>query len=302
VQYWTTFTPPCTCPLNHVKTLKLSWLMDELRSLKVSPNIYLVIHGFNTFGPIISNLVHELTLNPLLLFHHVMHIQKYPRIKVQTPMIQTIPCGYCVFCCRFVDGWALTSATFKLRHTSINWVLPWGIEILVLFENKRASRLANWLVIVEICNSGCKTLHAHGKMKKCGSIKNKVVKHIVKVNIKKATLILHTHLTHGIDDLNETGHAWMVQIQQHLNMTYEVPFPFTKYACCTCEWTLRGNLCNHQVVILLTCISLTKENIIQYCGIWYGSNHGGFVAMFMDPTYLHIYDNEFNDEEAMISF
>jgi hypothetical protein len=46
-------------------------------SLKTSPNIYLMIHGFNTFGPIISNLVHELTLNPLLLFHHVMDIPKY---------------------------------------------------------------------------------------------------------------------------------------------------------------------------------------------------------------------------------
>jgi hypothetical protein len=76
VQYWTTFTPSCTCPLNHVK-LKLSWLVGEIWSLKTSPNIYLMIHGFNTFGPIISNLVHELTLNPLLLFHHVMHIPKY---------------------------------------------------------------------------------------------------------------------------------------------------------------------------------------------------------------------------------
>jgi hypothetical protein len=45
------------------------------------------------------------------------------------------------------------------------------------------------------------------KMKKCGSKKNKVVKHIVKVSIKKATLILHTH---GIDDLNKIGHAWVV--------------------------------------------------------------------------------------------
>jgi hypothetical protein len=57
------------------------------------------------------------------------------------------------------------------------------------------------------------------KMKKCGSKKNKVVKHIVKVSIKKATLILHTHVTHGIDDLNKISHAWMVQSQQHPNMT-----------------------------------------------------------------------------------
>jgi hypothetical protein len=47
-------------------------------------------------------------------------------------------------------------------------------------------------------------------MKKLWFIKNKVVKHIVKVNIEKATLILLTHVTHGIDDSNETSHAWMV--------------------------------------------------------------------------------------------
>jgi hypothetical protein len=81
-------------------------------------------------------------------------------------------------------------------------------------------------------------------------------------------------------------------------MTYKVPFPFTKYACHTCEWALCGNLCKHKVAIFLTCTDLTKENIIQYCGTWYGSNCGGFVAMFVDPTYLQIYDNESNDEEA----
>jgi hypothetical protein len=48
------------------------------------------------------------------------------------------------------------------------------------------------------------------KMKKHGFIKNKVVEHIAKTSIKKATLILHTDVTHGIDDSNETNHAWMI--------------------------------------------------------------------------------------------
>jgi hypothetical protein len=78
-------------------------------------------------------------------------------------------------------------------------------------------------------------------------------------------------------------------------MTYKVLLPFTKYVCCTCEWALHGNLCK-QVVIFLTCINLIKENIIQYCGTWYGYNRGGFVTIFLNPTYLHIYDNEFDDE------
>jgi len=136
------------------------------------------------------------------------------------------------------------------------------------------------------------------KMKNCKFIKNKVMEHIVKVNIKKATLILHTHVTHGIDDSNETGHAWMVRNQQHPNMTYKVPLPFTKYACCTWEWALHGNLCKHQVVVVLTCIDFTKKNIVQYCWTWYGYDCGGYVTMFADPTYLYIYDNEFNDEKV----
>jgi hypothetical protein len=64
------------------------------------------------------------------------------------------------------------------------------------------------------------------KMKKRGFIRNKVVECIVKMSVEKATLILHTNVTHGIDDSNKTSHAWMVQNQQHLNMTYKVPLPF----------------------------------------------------------------------------
>jgi hypothetical protein len=118
------------------------------------------------------------------------------------------------------------------------------------------------------------------------------------MSIEKATFILHTNVIHGIDDLNETSHAWMVRSQQHPNMTYKVLLPFIKYACCTCEWALCGNLCKHQVAIFLTCIDLTKENIIQYCGTWYGFDRGGFATMFGDPIYLHIYDNESDDEEV----
>jgi hypothetical protein len=132
------------------------------------------------------------------------------------------------------------------------------------------------------------------EMKKHGFIKNKVVQHIVKISVEKATLIPHINVTHGIDDSNEIGHAWMVRSQQHPNMTYL----FTKYVCCTCEWALDGNLCKHQVVVLLTCIDFSKENIIQYCGTWHGFDHEGFATMFADPTYLHIYDNEYDDEEV----
>jgi hypothetical protein len=51
-------------------------------------------------------------------------------------------------------------------------------------------------------------IHA-SKMKKHRFIKNKDVEHIVKTSVEKATLIPHTHVTHGMHDSNEIGHAWM---------------------------------------------------------------------------------------------
>jgi hypothetical protein len=66
-----------------------------------------------------------------------------------------------ISCYRFVDGGVSTSATFKPWHTNINWVLPRGIETLVFFGNKKASRSTNWLVSVEIHDNDYKTLHAH---------------------------------------------------------------------------------------------------------------------------------------------
>jgi len=51
------------------------------------------------------------------------------------------------------------------------------------------------------------------EMKKHRFIKNKVVECIMKMSSEKATLIPHTNVTHGIDDLNKIGHAWMVRSQ-----------------------------------------------------------------------------------------
>jgi hypothetical protein len=64
-----------------------------------------------------------------------------------------------------------------------------------------------------------------------------------------------------------------------------------------CEWAICGNLCKHQVLVLLTNIDLTKENIIEYCGTWFGSNCGGFQAMFTNPRYLQLDDRILNDED-----
>ncbi len=66
---------------------------------------------------------------------------------------------------------------------------------------------------------------------------------------------------------------------------------------CTCESTIHGNLCKHQVLVLLTNIDLTKDNIIKYCGTWFGSNHGGFQAMFTNMGYLQLDDQVSNEKD-----
>jgi hypothetical protein len=72
----------------------------------------------------------------------------------------------------------------------------------------------------------------------------------------------------------------------HLDVIYNLNSPFIKYTSCTWDWVLRGNLCKHQVIILLAYNDLINNDIINYCGTWYGSNHGGLKTMFVDSKYL----------------
>jgi hypothetical protein len=47
------------------------------------------------------------------------------------------------------------------------------------------------------------------EMKKCEFSKNKVMEHIVKARVEKATSIPHIHVTHGIDDSTKPAmHGW----------------------------------------------------------------------------------------------
>jgi hypothetical protein len=89
-----------------------------------------------------------------------------------------------------------------------------------------------------------------------------------------------------------------VQSQHHLGVIYKIHAPFTKYASCTCEWALRANFCKHQIVVLLTCTDLTMENIIEYCGTYYGTHCGGLKCMFIDSGYLQLHDGAFDDEDC----
>ncbi len=70
-------------PIEPNESIEAFMTYGRNKSLKTSPNICPVIHGLNTFGPIISKLIHEEILNPLLLFHHVVHIPKYSLLKLR---------------------------------------------------------------------------------------------------------------------------------------------------------------------------------------------------------------------------
>jgi hypothetical protein len=57
-------------------------------------------------------------------------------------------------------------------------------------------------------------------------------------------------------------------------------------------------LCKHQIVVLLTCIDFIMENIIEYCGMYYGIHHGGLKCMFVDLAYLQLDDGASDNEDC----
>jgi hypothetical protein len=131
------------------------------------------------------------------------------------------------------------------------------------------------------------------KMKKKGFIKNKVMEAVITRSVQKVPFI---PLTHVYQPTLESDGAQGVRNQCHPNVIYVVKFPFIKIFCCICEWALRGNMCKHQIVIILTCKDIFQEDIIHYFGTWYGSHCGGLGHMFADPQHIPD-DMESNDDD-----
>lgn len=73
------------------------------------------------------------------------------------------------------------------------------------------------------------------EMKKTCFIKNKVVDHIVKTSVYKATLIA---LAHVPQSFFESDGSWTIRNQHLANVTYKIRYMFTKYASWTCGWAL----------------------------------------------------------------
>jgi len=55
-------------------------------------------------------------------------------------------------------------------------------------------------------------------------------------------------------------------------------------------------MCKHQIVVILTCIDISQEDIIHYYGTWYGSHCGRFGHMFTNPRHIPN-DMESNDDD-----
>jgi hypothetical protein len=130
------------------------------------------------------------------------------------------------------------------------------------------------------------------EMKKREFIKNKVVEHIVRMNVQRTKLI---PLTHVSQPSFETNGYWIIRNQFLVNVEYKIKYLFTKYLGCTCEWALRRNLCKHQNIIIFMVTDVTQEDVVDYYGTWFRSSHIGLVAMFVDPKYI-IDDSYFKDD------
>jgi len=55
-------------------------------------------------------------------------------------------------------------------------------------------------------------------------------------------------------------------------------------------------MCKHQIAVILTCTDNSQEDIIHYCGTWYGSHRGRLGHMFADPRHIPD-DMESNDDD-----
>jgi len=49
-------------------------------------------------------------------------------------------------------------------------------------------------------------------------------------------------------------------------------------------------------VVIFTCTNISQEDIIHYCGTWYGTHHGRLGHMFTDPQHIPN-DMESNDND-----
>ena len=76
---------------------------------------------------------------------------------------------------------------------------------------------------------------------------------------------------------------------------YDVSEPHSIYVACSCEWSIRGNCCKHQLAILKVSTEFSWSIILEYLGTYYGSLCGGLEALMQHRTILDPFEDPSND-------
>ena len=160
-----------------------------------------------------------------------------------------------------------TTGTIKSYHGALKrWMKMdrWGTQ----------GRRLDWLIAK--LNKSVQTHYLYKlDLKALGFVKNKKIAEIVTNSVFGAKSIKDENIKLPEEDRG----PWLVQSTKDAAIWYKVYAPCTEYACCNCEWSIRGNFCKHQVAILKG-FGISIDIIIEFCGTWYGTNQGGVIPMF----------------------
>ena len=85
----------------------------------------------------------------------------------------------------------------------------------------------------------------------------------------------------------------LVTSKKNPSKFYSIYSPDCEWGCCDCMWALKGNICKHQIkVLMILHPSLAEGTITRYCGSLAGTSEGGRGNM-LDPV-VHFPDNDAN--------
>ena len=90
----------------------------------------------------------------------------------------------------------------------------------------------------------------------------------------------------------------LVTSKTNASKLYSVYNPDCEWGCCDCVWALKGNICKHQIkVLMMLHPSLAEGTITRYCGSLAGTVEGGRGNM-LDP--VEHFPNDDNDIGAPV--
>ncbi len=55
------------------------------------------------------------------------------------------------------------------------------------------------------------------------------------------------------------------------------------YVCCSYKWAIWGNLCKHQIAIILFTIDILESTLLEFCATYFNFQRGGLDVLFTTP-------------------